>query len=114
MHVVVTGAAGFIGSHVCERLVARGDRVTGIDSTAGQVFLKILILLKSHNIAPVFCGLTEDAEKVLELAQVITPETLAISDLDLALKWVEERLLDEHDTQKHSMSELDLLGSASF
>src|SRR5215470_17227954 len=32
MHVVVTGAAGFIGSHTCERLVAAGHRVTGIDS----------------------------------------------------------------------------------
>jgi UDP-glucuronate 4-epimerase len=32
MHVVVTGAAGFIGSHTCERLLAAGHRVTGIDS----------------------------------------------------------------------------------
>ncbi|HEU4734092.1 MAG TPA: NAD-dependent epimerase/dehydratase family protein [Kofleriaceae bacterium] len=32
MHVVVTGAAGFIGSHTCERLVAAGHRVTGVDS----------------------------------------------------------------------------------
>jgi UDP-glucuronate 4-epimerase len=32
MHVVVTGAAGFIGSSTCERLVAAGHRVTGIDS----------------------------------------------------------------------------------
>src|SRR5262249_8687310 len=32
MHVVVTGAAGFIGSHTCERLIAAGHRVTGIDS----------------------------------------------------------------------------------
>lgn len=32
MHVVVTGAAGFIGSHTVERLVAAGHRVTGIDS----------------------------------------------------------------------------------
>jgi nucleoside-diphosphate-sugar epimerase len=29
--MVVTGAAGFIGSHICEALVARGDDVLGID-----------------------------------------------------------------------------------
>lgn len=29
---VVTGAAGFIGSHLCERLVSDGWQVTGIDS----------------------------------------------------------------------------------
>jgi UDP-glucose 4-epimerase len=29
--VVVTGAAGFIGSHLCERLLADGHEVTGID-----------------------------------------------------------------------------------
>jgi UDP-glucose 4-epimerase len=31
-HVLVTGAAGFIGSHVAERLLALGMRVTGVDS----------------------------------------------------------------------------------
>lgn len=30
--ILVTGAAGFIGSHLVERLVERGDRVMGIDS----------------------------------------------------------------------------------
>lgn len=30
MRVLVTGASGFIGSHVCERLVERGDYVVGI------------------------------------------------------------------------------------
>lgn len=30
--VLVTGAAGFIGSHVCEALVARGDDVIGLDN----------------------------------------------------------------------------------
>jgi UDP-glucuronate 4-epimerase len=38
MHVVVTGAAGFIGSHTCERLVAAGHRVTGLDSFDGYLY----------------------------------------------------------------------------
>jgi dTDP-glucose 4,6-dehydratase len=29
--VVVTGGAGFVGSHLCEALVARGDRVVAVD-----------------------------------------------------------------------------------
>jgi nucleoside-diphosphate-sugar epimerase len=32
MRYVVTGAAGFIGSHLSEALVARGDEVVGVDS----------------------------------------------------------------------------------
>ena len=30
--VLVTGAAGFIGAHVCAQLLARGDRVLGLDN----------------------------------------------------------------------------------
>jgi UDP-glucuronate 4-epimerase len=38
MHVVVTGAAGFIGSHACEALVTRGHRVTGVDGFDGYLY----------------------------------------------------------------------------
>lgn len=32
MHILVTGAAGFIGYHLSEKLLARGDVVTGLDN----------------------------------------------------------------------------------
>jgi UDP-glucuronate 4-epimerase len=32
MNIIVTGAAGFIGFHVCQVLLARGDSVIGIDN----------------------------------------------------------------------------------
>ena len=32
MKVLVTGAAGFIGMHTCDRLLARGDDVFGLDN----------------------------------------------------------------------------------
>ncbi|MBP6124335.1 MAG: GDP-mannose 4,6-dehydratase, partial [Phycisphaerae bacterium] len=32
MKIVVTGAAGFIGSHLCERLVKAGYSVIGVDN----------------------------------------------------------------------------------
>lgn len=32
MRLVVTGACGFIGSHVCEALLSRGDTVVGVDN----------------------------------------------------------------------------------
>jgi nucleoside-diphosphate-sugar epimerase len=32
MNILVTGAAGFIGSHVCEQLVKAGNLVIGVDN----------------------------------------------------------------------------------
>lgn len=47
-NVLVTGAAGFIGYHLCERLLEKGDRVTGIDNLNGyyDVNLKLARLAK--------------------------------------------------------------------
>ena len=32
MNILVTGAAGFIGMHVAQRLLAQGDTVVGLDN----------------------------------------------------------------------------------
>src|SRR5437763_9800062 len=32
MRILVTGAAGFLGSHLCDRLLALGHRVVGMDN----------------------------------------------------------------------------------
>ncbi len=38
MHILVTGAAGFLGTHLSEKLLERGDRVTGLDDfTTGSI-----------------------------------------------------------------------------
>lgn len=41
MTVLVTGAAGFIGYHVCERLLERGDTVIGIDNVNDYYDVKL-------------------------------------------------------------------------
>jgi len=32
MHIMITGAAGFLGSHLCDRLLGEGHEVTGLDN----------------------------------------------------------------------------------
>ena len=45
MHYFVTGAAGFIGSNLCDRLLADGHQVTGFDnlSTGQERFLELAV-----------------------------------------------------------------------
>ncbi len=44
MNILVTGAAGFIGSHLSERLVALGHRVRGIDCLADYYSIALKML----------------------------------------------------------------------
>ena len=54
MKVIVTGCAGFIGSFVTERLLARGDEVIGVDNVNDyyDVTLKEARLKRLHNVHP--------------------------------------------------------------
>jgi UDP-glucuronate 4-epimerase len=71
MQAVVTGAAGFIGSHLAERLLARGDAVRGIDRFSPSYDPA----LKRHNAAALagYQGfeLIEGDLNDLELARVV-------------------------------------------
>jgi UDP-glucuronate 4-epimerase len=51
MRVLVTGAAGFIGYHLCERLLARGDQVIGVDNLNAYYAIKLkeARLARLHN-----------------------------------------------------------------
>jgi nucleoside-diphosphate-sugar epimerase len=69
--VVVTGAAGFIGSHLSEALVARGHDVIGIDSFTDYYDVSI----KRDNVAPLAGS---DRFRLIE-------DSLCDMDLDAAL-----------------------------
>ena len=60
MFDVVTGGAGFIGSHLVDALVARGDRVTVIDSLAAGLKTNIASHLEKNRVELVVADLVSD------------------------------------------------------
>jgi UDP-glucuronate decarboxylase len=77
--VLVAGGAGFVGSHLCDRLIADGYRVIGLDSLLTSTLGSLSGLLREpcfsfveHDIvAPLPCGLTADF--VVNLACAASP-----------------------------------------
>jgi dTDP-glucose 4,6-dehydratase len=39
--IVVLGASGFLGSHLCDELIARGDEVVGLDDLSSSTGLNL-------------------------------------------------------------------------
>jgi len=77
--VLLTGAAGFIGSHVAERLVARGDEVVGLDNF--DPFYPRAV--KEANVAalcrgPRFRLVEGDVRDAAAVARLVTPETVVV------------------------------------
>jgi len=76
---LVTGAAGFIGSHVCEALLARGDEVIGLDNF--DPFYPRAV--KVENLAacaaqPAFRLVEADVRDEARLAALLTPDTVVV------------------------------------
>lgn len=81
-----------------EYVVLNFHRVTGMDSTAVQVFFKILSFLESTGTLVVFCGMSPSVRQSLLQAEHFDQKRLLVrDDLDSALKWVEEHLLVTHE-----------------
>ncbi len=72
MKIVVTGAAGFIGSHTCERLVSAGHEVVGIDCFSDYLYPEEP---KRVNAAALAASLPEDKFRLIE-ADICDVETM--------------------------------------
>lgn len=71
MKAVVTGSAGFIGSHLVERLIGRGYRVTGIDRQSrsdGASYEHMTIDLSDHPSRNDLADVVAGADLVFHLA----------------------------------------------
>ena len=80
MHILVTGGAGFIGSHLCERLISIGHSVTAIDdlSTGRAKNLESLNSVKNFSFiegsildANILGTLVDQADYVFHLAAAV-------------------------------------------
>jgi UDP-glucose 4-epimerase len=79
-HTLITGGAGFIGSHLAEALLSRGDRVTVVDDLSTGRFENIAPLTKNPNFSfaletitneTVMDRLGSECDRILHLAAAV-------------------------------------------
>lgn len=77
--VVVTGGAGFIGSHLCERFVARGDEVWVIDDFSSGKRSHLRAIEASIHVIDADCATILDYEDALSGVDIIVHLAALIS-----------------------------------
>jgi dTDP-glucose 4,6-dehydratase/UDP-glucuronate decarboxylase len=95
LHVVVTGGAGFIGSHLCEALLAEGHQVTAVDNflTGSRSNIEHLLgherfRLLAHNIVRPLDAAELGLDKIdviFHLASPASPADFSKMPLEIAL-----------------------------
>lgn len=77
MNILVTGGAGFIGSHLCKKLVDEGNHVFCLDNMYTGTYTNIVDLLKSPNFDFINASVTDEikveVEQIYNLACPASP-----------------------------------------
>lgn len=75
MRVLVTGAAGFIGSWICKGLVEQGHEVYGIDDLSGGTLANLIGVdsFRNFHFSAISCS---DEELIQELIEAYRPEVV--------------------------------------
>lgn len=68
MRILVTGGAGFIGSHLCDRLVNDGHAVTALDNLSTGRIMNLNNSLQNKNFTPID-GSVLDTQRLLPLVE---------------------------------------------
>lgn len=80
MNILVTGGAGFIGSHLCRRLIERGDTVTVLDDLSTGRYEniseleqsgKLRLIVDTVNNAEITDRCVREADRVFHLASAV-------------------------------------------
>jgi len=86
--IVVTGGAGFLGSHLCEHLVARGDSVVCVDDLSSGRLSNLELLEQHRSFELVICDVSTKLEveghidAVMHLASAASPPDYLARPLD--------------------------------
>ncbi len=94
MHALITGGAGFIGSHLAEALVARGDRVTALDNLSTGRYENVAHLDGKPNFQLVIGTILNETlvDKLVERSDVIFHLAAAVG-VELIIKKPLESLM---------------------